>query len=115
MKIKKILIGAVVLYALISGVMIVMPYVRNVMFADELDTIARGLNYDGTILRATNRLKRAAVSSKIPVTEEDFVIKKDFKTGDTLVEVKYSVAVTLPFNVYTHVWNFHPRAEHGGR
>ena len=50
---------------------------------------------------------------KSPVSMEDFVVKKDPKTGYTLVEVKYSVEVATPFNIYTHVWNFNPRAEMG--
>lgn len=112
MNIKKILIWISVLYLLVSGVMIGTPYVRNVMFADEVDNIARGLNYDGTIVRAKNRLTEAARSNKIPVTQEDFIIKKDLKTNDTLIEIKYSVTVSTPFELYTHVWNFHPRAQY---
>ena len=110
-RIRKYLIGIIVLYLLVSGVMIGMPYVRNVMFTDEVDNIARGLNYDGTITRATNRVIEAARSNNIPVTKENFVITKDPKTNYTLVEVKYSVTVTTPFELYTHVWNFHVRAE----
>jgi len=113
MNIKKILIGIIVLYALASGAMIGMPYVRNVMFSDEVDNIARGLNYDGTITRATNRVIESARSNNIPVTKENFVIIKDSKTYYTLIEVKYSVTVSTPFELYTHVWNFHVRAEKG--
>ena len=112
MNIKKILIWTIVLYAIVSGAMIGMPYVRNVMFSDELDNIARGLNYDGTVTRATNRLKEAARSNKIPVTEKDFVITKAPKTNYTVIAVKYSVTVSTPFELYTYVWNFHPRAEY---
>ena len=112
-KLRNYLIVAVVLYLLVSGWMIGMPYVRNVMFADEVDNIARGLNYDGTILRATNRLIKAAASDNIPVTKEEFVVIKDPKTYYTLIEVKYSVEVSTPFELYTHVWNFHVRAEKG--
>ena len=65
-KLRNYLIVAVVLYLLVSGWKIGMPYVRNVMFADEVDNIARGLNYDGTILRATNRVNKAALSNHIP-------------------------------------------------
>lgn len=113
MNLKKILISAVVLYALVSGVMIGMPYVRNAIFNNEVDDIARSLNYDGTITRATNRLKKAARSNKIPITEKNFVITKDPKTYYTLIEVKYSVTVSTPFDLYTHVWNFHSRVEKG--
>jgi hypothetical protein len=112
-KIRNYTITLVTLYLLISGVMIGMPYVRNVIFSDEMDNIARGLNYDGTILRATNRLIEAAASNNIPVTKEDFVVIKDRKTHYTLLEVKYSVTVSTPFDLYTHVWDFHPRAEYG--
>ena len=112
-RIKNYIIALVVFYLLISGVMIGMPYLRNVMFSDELDTIARGLNYDGTTLRATNRLMKAAASNNIPVTKEDLVVIKDPKTHYTLVEVKYSVPVSTPFDLYTYVWDFHPRAEYG--
>ena len=110
-RIRNYLIGIITLYLLVSGVMIGLPYVRNVMFADEIDNIARGLNYDGTITRATNRVKESARSNKIPITEKDFVITKDPRTRDTLIEVKYSVTVSTPFELYTHVWNFHVRAE----
>ncbi len=113
MNLKKILIGTIILYLLVSGWMIGMPYIRNAIFADEVDNIARGLNYDGTITRAKNRLNKAARSNKIPVTEKDFVIIKDPKTHYTLVEVKYTVTVLTPFELYTHVWNFHARAEKG--
>jgi hypothetical protein len=112
-RIRKYLIGIIVLYLLVSGVMIGMPYVRNVMFTDEVDNIARGLNYDGTITRATNKVKEAARSNKISVTKENFVIIKDPKARYTLIEVKYSVTVSTPFELYTHVWNFHVRAEKG--
>ena len=112
-KLRNYLIVGVVLYLLVSGWMIGMPYIRNAMFADEVDNIARGLNYDGTILRATNRLIKAAASSNIPVTKEGFVVIKDPKTHYTLIEVKYSVEVATPFELYTHVWNFHVRAEKG--
>ena len=112
-RIRKYLIGIIVLYLLVSGVMIGLPYVRNVIFTDEVDNIARGLNYDGTVLRATNRLIKAADSNNIPVTKEDFVVIKDPKTRYTLIEVKYSVEVSTPFELYTHEWNFHLRAEKG--
>jgi hypothetical protein len=112
-RIRKYIVGIIILYALASGWMIGMPYVRNVMFTDEVDNIARGLNYDGTVSRATNRVNKAALSNHIPITEKDFVIIKDLKTHYTLVEVKYSVTVSTPFELYTHVWNFHVRAEKG--
>jgi hypothetical protein len=112
-RIKNYLIGIIALYLLVSGVMIGMPYIRNVMFSDEVDNIARGLNYDGTILRATNQLIKAAASNNIPVPKEDFVVTKDPKTHYTLIEIKYSVTVTTPFDLYTHVWDFNPRAEYG--
>jgi len=111
-RLKNYVIGIILLYLLVSGVMIGIPYVRNFWFSDEIDNISRGLNYDGTITRATNRVKEAARSNKIPVTEKDFVITKDPKTGYTLVEVKYSVTVRTPFGLYTHAWDFHPRAEY---
>ena len=112
-RIKNYLIGIIVLYLLVSGVMIGIPYIRNAMFSDEVDNIARGLNYDGTVMRATNRVIEAARSNNIPVTKENFVIIKDPKTNYTLVEIKYSVTVSTPFELYTHVWNFHVRAEKG--
>ena len=112
-KLRNYLIVAVVLYLLVSGWMIGMPYVRNVVFADEVDNIARGLNYDGTILRATARVKNAASSNNIPITEKNIVILKDPKANYSLVEIKYSVSVSTPFELYTHVWNFHVRAEKG--
>jgi len=112
-RLKNYIIWIVVLYLLVSGIMVGVPYVRNVMFSDELDNIARGLNYDGTILRATNRLIKAAADNNIPVSKEDFVVIKYPKTHYTVVEVKYSVEVSTPLDLYTHVWNFNPRAEYG--
>ena len=93
--------------------MIGIPYLRYVMFADEVDNIARGLNYDGTLVRARNRVNDAARSNHVQLDEKNVVITKDPKTHYTLVEIKYSVTVSTPFNLYTHVWNFHPRAEYG--
>jgi hypothetical protein len=113
MSIKKILIVIIVLYALVSGWIIGMPYIRNAIFEDEVDNIVRGLNYDGTVSRATNRVNQSAMSNHIPIAEKDFVIIKDLKNNYSLVEVKYSVTVSTPFELYTHVWNFHVRAEKG--
>lgn len=110
---KNYIIWLVILYLLVSGVMVGIPYIRNFMFSDAVDNIARGLNYDGTIQRATNQILKAAEDNNIPITSKDFVVIKDPKTMYTLVEVKYSVTVSTPFKLYTHVWNFHPRAEFG--
>ena len=114
-RLRNYLIWLAILYLLISGVMIGIPFLRNAMFSDAVDNIARGLNFDGTILRATNRVIKAADDNHIPITKENFVIIKDPKTRYTLIDVKYSVTVSTPFKLYTHVWNFNPRAEYGKR
>jgi len=114
-RLRNYFIWLVVLYLLISGVKVGIPYIRNAMFSDAVDNIARWLNYDGTVPVAENRLLKAAEDNKIPITGENFVVVKDPATKYTLVEVKYSVTVSTPFKFYTHVWNFNPRAEYGKR
>ena len=59
MNIKKILIGVVVIYGLISAWVIGAPYIKNAMFANDMETIARILSVDGTILAARNQLDEA--------------------------------------------------------
>ena len=65
------------------------------MFSDEVDNIARGLNYDGTVVRATNRLNEAARSNKIPLTDKDFIIKKDEKNVFDSVLNEFSKSFSL--------------------
>ena len=113
MNIKKILVAVVVLYAVISCWMIGTPYIKNAMFANDLDTIARTLSVDGTLLQARNQLLEAVRIHELPVTEENFTVIKDERTRQVLIEVKYSVSVKTPFDLYTHTWNFAPRAEYG--
>ena len=113
MNLKKVLVILVIGYLVVSGWRIGTPYVKNVMFQNDLDTIARTLSVDGTIQKARNQVKEAAIYNGIPAAEEDFTILKDEKTRQVVVEAKYTVSVTTPFGLYTHVWNFAPRAEKG--
>ncbi|UCG39491.1 MAG: hypothetical protein JSV00_04515 [bacterium] len=113
MNLKKILVGLLVIYGVISGWMIGAPYIRNAMFGNDVDTIARTLSVDGTILQARNQLLEAVRINGIPAREENFTIVKDEQTRQVLVEVRYSVSVTTPLGLYTHVWNFKPSAQYG--
>ncbi len=113
MKLKKILIGAVVFYAVLSAWMIGTPYINNAMFSNDIDTIARYLSVDGTVEVASRRVLKSVRSNNIPATEEDFTIIKDKRTRQVLIEVKYTVTVSTPFDLYTHTWHFAPRAEKG--
>jgi len=113
MNLKKVLVILVIGYLVVSGWRIGTPYVKNVMFQNDLDTIARTLSVDGTVQKARNQVKNAVIYNGIPAAEEGFTILKDEKTRQVVVEAKYTVSVTTPFGFYTHVWNFAPRAEKG--
>jgi hypothetical protein len=113
MDLKKILVILVVVYLVVSGWRIGAPYIKNVMFQNDLDTIARTLSVDGTLLQARNQVIEAVRINEIPAQEKDFTIIRDENTRQVLVEVKYSVSVSTPFDLFTHTWNFSPRAEKG--
>ena len=113
MNIKKILIAAVVIYAVLSVWMIGTPYIKNAMFANDLDSIAATLSVDGTIKSARNQLLEAVAYHDVPASEEGFTIIKDKESRQVLIEVKYTVVVNTPFELYTHTWNFAPRVEKG--
>ena len=113
MNLKKILIAVIVIYAVVSGWRIGTPYLNNAMLSNDIDTIARSLSVDGTVERARNRVLKSVRSNNIPATEEDFTIIKDKRTRQVLIEVKYTVQVSTPFDLYTHTWHFAPRAEKG--
>ncbi|UCF89307.1 MAG: hypothetical protein JSV70_03460 [bacterium] len=113
MNLKKILIVTAVIYGVVSAWMIGSPYIKNAMFANDVDNIARILSVDGTIQKARNQLAEAVRYHEIPATPENFTILKDEGTRRVIIEVRYTVEVTTPFGLYTHVWNFNPRAEKG--
>lgn len=113
MNLKKILIGIVLIYGFVSGWMIGSPYIKNAMFANDLDNIARILSVDGTIQKARNQINDAIRYHEIPATLENFSIIKNERTRQVVIDGKYSVSVETPFGLYTHVWNFNPRAEKG--
>jgi hypothetical protein len=113
MNLKKILIGVIVIYGVISAWMIGSPYIKNAMFANDLDNIARVLSVDGTIQKAKNQINAAIRYHEIPATLENFTITKNERTRQVLIDGKYSVRIETPFGWYTHVWNFNPRAEKG--
>ncbi len=113
MNLKKIIIAAVVIYAVISGWRIATPYFNNAMLSNDIDTFAKSLSVDGTVGKARNRVLESIRVNGIPATEEDITITKDKQTKQVLIEVKYSVSVTTPFDLYTHTWHFNPRAEKG--
>jgi hypothetical protein len=113
MNLRKILPILIALYLIVSVWMIGAPYVENAMFENELDNIARILSVDGTIKRARNKVIEAVRVHEIPAKEENFTIIKDEQTRQVVVGVDYTVSVTTPFGLYTHVWNFAPRVEMG--
>lgn len=113
MNLKNILIAVVVIYAVVSGWTIATPYFNNAMLSNDIDTFARSLSVDGTVERARIRVLESMRVNEIPATDADITIIKDKETRQALIEVKYSVSVSTPFDLYTHTWNFAPRAEKG--
>jgi len=113
MNLKKILILVVVVYGLISAWMIGTPFIKNAMFSNDLDNIARTLSVDGTVEKARNQVNEAVKLDKIPASPDNYVIIKNKTTRQVLIEVPYTVKVTTPFGLYTYVWNFKARAEKG--
>lgn len=110
---KRILVLLVILYLVVSAWRIGTPYIKNAMFQNELDTIARVLSVDGTVERARRQVLEAVEKNDIPAEEKDFTILRDEETRQAVVGVKYSVSVSTPFNLYTHTWDFHPQAQYG--
>jgi len=113
MNMRKILPLLIAVYLIVSVWKIGTPYVEDKMFKNELDNIARVLSVDGTVARARNQVIEAVRIHEIPATEENFTIIRDEQTRQVVVGVDYTVSVTTPFGLYTHVWNFHPRVEKG--
>jgi hypothetical protein len=113
MNLKKILIGLILIYGFVSTWMVGSPYIRNAMFNNDLDNIARILSVDGTIQKARNQITEAIRYHEIPAALENFTIVKDERTRQVIIDGKYSVSVELPFGLYTHVWNFNPHAQKG--
>ncbi len=89
------------------------PYIKNAFFQNELDNIAKILSVDGTVEKARRQILEAAQQNGIPAQEKDFTVIRDEKTRQVFVEVKYTVAVPTPFNLYTHTWHFKPSAQYG--
>jgi len=113
MDLKKPLIIFVVGYLVVSVWWIGTPYIKNAIFQNELDNIARTLSVDGTVQRARRQVLEAVRQNEIPAQEKDFTIVRDQATRQAFVGVKYTVAVSTPFNLYTHNWHFSPSAEYG--
>ena len=113
MNLRKILPLLIILYLIVSVWMIGAPYIENAMFENELDNIARVLSVDGTVGRARNQVIEAVRVHEIPAKEENFTIIRNEQTRQVVVGVDYTVSVTTPFGLYTHVWNFSPRVQMG--
>jgi len=113
MDLKKILVILLVGYLVVSGWRIGTPYIKNAVFQNDLDTIARTLSVDGTVSQARNKVLEAVRINEIPATEEDITVIRDAGTRRVMVGVKYTVAVSTPFNLYTHTWHFDPSAQYG--
>jgi hypothetical protein len=113
MNLRKILPILIALYLIISVWMIGTPYIENAIFENDLDNIARILSLDGTVQSARSQVLEAVRTHEIPAKEENFIIIRDEQTRQVVVGVNYSVSVTTPFGLYTHVWKFSPRVEMG--
>ena len=113
MDLKKLLILFVVGYLLVSAWWIGTPYIKNAIFQNELDNIARTLSVDGTVERARRQVLKAVQLNEIPAQEKDITVVRDETSRQAFVGVKYSVAVSTPFNLYTHTWHFNPSAQYG--
>jgi|GEM_PF-5833909 len=113
MDIKKLLILLIFGYLLVSGWRIGTPYIKNAMFQNDIDSIARVLSVDGTVEKARRQLLEAVASNGIPASEKDLTILRDENTRQVFVGVKYSVSVSTPFDLYTYTWNFNPQAQYG--
>lgn len=113
MDIKKLLILLIFGYLLVSGWRIGTPYIKNAMFQNDIDNIARSLSIDGTVERARRQLLEAVAGNGIPASEKDFTVMRDENTRQVFVGVKYSVSVSTPFDLYTYTWNFNPQVQYG--
>ena len=113
MNLKRIIVIFVIAYLVVSTWMIGEPFIKNAMFSNDLDNIARILSVDGTVGAAHRQVREAAIYHGIPASEKEFTIIKDVENRQVIVQVRYSVSVTIPFGLYTHVWNFAPRADKG--
>jgi hypothetical protein len=113
MNLKRVLIIVVLIYGVVSAWMITTPYLKNAMFSNDLDDIARVLSVEGELEKAKNQVRKAIQVHEIPAAEENITVIRDENTMQVLIEVRYSVPVTTPFGLYTHTWNFSPRVEKG--
>jgi len=113
MDLKKILAILVVGYLVVSGWRIGTPFIKNAVFQNDLDTIARTLSVDGTVPHARNKVLEAVRINEIPATEENITVMRDDETRQVMVGVKYTVAVSTPFDLYTHTWHFNASAQYG--
>ena len=112
MKIKRIVVAIILIYALFAGVRMGAPWIRNKMFAHEMESQA-GLMKFGTAVRARNVLMDTAQSYRVPINEKNLKIVKDEVKGYILIETSYQIVVTFPPFKYTYTWKFHNRAEAG--
>jgi hypothetical protein len=113
MNLKRVLVILVITYLVISTWRIGAPYIKNAMFSNDLDNIARILSVEGEVGKARRQVREAAVYHGIPASDDQITVIKDTDNRQVLVEVKYAVPVKTPFGLYTHVWNFAPRAQKG--
>jgi hypothetical protein len=113
MNLKKILVILVVVYLVLSAWRIGTPYIKDAVFQNDLDTIARSLSIDGTVPQARNKVLEAIRINEIPAGEKDITVIRDMETRQVIVGVKYSVSVSTPFGLYTHMWHFNPSAHYG--
>ena len=110
---KKFLVAIIVIYGVVSVWMIGSPYIKNAMFANDLDNIARILSVEGTVEGAKRKITEAAQYHGIPASPKDYTVIKDENTRQVIITVRYTVTVRIPFGLYTHVWNFAPTVQKG--
>ena len=109
MRIGKWLAILVIVFGIVSVIKVGTPYLRNWMFQNEMEDQARLLSVN-TVSRVKSNLMQEARGYKLPITDEQLIVRKDRDTGQVLIETEYSVTVEIVPN-YSYTWNFHPRVE----
>ncbi|MFV1956282.1 MAG: hypothetical protein ACC669_00755 [bacterium] len=109
MRFGKWLFILVLVFGIISAIKVGTPYLRNWMFKGVMEEQARLLSVN-TVSRAKSNLMQEARGNKIPITEEQLIVRKDRATGQVLIETEYSVTVEIIPN-YSYTWRFHPKVE----
>lgn len=109
MRFGKWLVILVLVFGLVSAIKVGTPYLRNWMFKGVMEEQARLLSVN-TVGKARSKLMHEAGGYRIPITNDQLIIRKDRATGQVLIETEYSVTVEIIPN-YSYTWHFHPKVE----